>query len=363
MIRLPTAGETWAWRNYMSFALFQNFLMCIASTVAIVFLSMLIHHLRYYSPASAPLEPNVTIQCNALLTADNVTCSRATECFAGFKNPDNETCTYLPRPTSVTNCSSACYSNSTGLTLCDGQGQCVGNTAACYGTCEVNADCDLTDKFPLNNDLVYNAARPSLWAYTGWYETFSCWFGQCISAVLDIFVGSNTWPIFRGPNNVTYNFTVLAGHNQCEDYLDPTFVLEYRQCLTSSRYLLASSMIVDYTLWAGGSYGNETLPFQLSVCVFRFSCGRSTDFEVEVKKKKRTAFDETPYKSQEQWGFLPVTGELASRSSAASLASASNPLGTNNPQLRNAFWAKSHQVVTEAIPKYLERVFAEAARK
>lgn len=322
-----------------------SFLSLVALCVAIGFLAASVHWLTHTSYDAGDTTVNVTLNCTDALVADNTTCALSTDCLQGFWDEAAETCAYRPRRTSVTGCSSPCFSPSTGLTQCNGAGLCVGDTDACYGTCYESSDCELVDKFDLNEKLVESAAYPSLWPYTSWYEPYGCWYGQCIGAILEIRVGSSEIPIRYGPDNVTYNFTALAANNECEDYLMPAFVTAYRPCLSISRQALASSM-VDYSEFGGLPYGNDTLPFQLSVCIYRITCGVSS----EDFKKKRSASDDTHvYASPEAWGFTPAS------------AADRNPLGdAATPRLQNAFWAKTREVVQRGIGPFLNRVMEKA---
>jgi hypothetical protein len=329
-----------------------NFLSLIALAIAIGFLAALLHTLAIASYASTTSGSgnttlNVTLNCSDALVADNTTCALSTDCLQGFWAEADATCAYHPRPTSVTNCSSPCFSMPGGATQCNGAGLCVGDSAACYGTCAMNADCDLVDKFQLNEDLVYTAAEPSLWPYTSWYEPYGCWYEQCVALILEILVGSSANPIHVLDDGTTYNFTALAANNECEDYLLPAFVSAYRPCLSFSREALASSM-VNYSEIGNNVFGNATLPFQLSICIIRFTCGVSSEDAVEEKKKRHGHTD--VYKSAEEWGFLPATH--ADR----------YPLGDRaSPRMNSAFWGKTREIVERALPPFLDRVVKGAA--
>jgi hypothetical protein len=343
----PLAYDTVGPWRCLRFSGALSFLSFIALGVAMVFLALFIHELTTtnYDPATVP-SPNVTLNCTDSLVADNTTCALSTDCLQGLWDEEDDTCAYHPRSTSVTQCSSPCYSPGTGLTQCNGAGQCVGDRDACYGTCEISSDCILVNKFDMNEKLVGSAAYPSLWPYTSWYEPYGCWYGQCIGAILEIRVGSSEIPIRYGPDNVTYNFTALAANNECEDYLMPAFVTAYSQCLSISRQAIASSM-VDYSEFGGLPYGNDTLPFQLSVCIYRFTCGVSS----EDFKKKRSASpdDDHVYVSPEARGFTPAS------------PAARNPLGdTASPRMQNAFWAKTEEVVKRGIRPFMNHVLKTA---
>jgi hypothetical protein len=318
-----------------------SWLSVVCLGIAIGFLAALVHRLAYasYGGSAAETAVNVTLNCSDALVADNTTCALSTDCLQGFWAEADNTCAYHPRPTSVTNCSSPCFSTPGGSTQCNGAGLCVGDRAACYGTCAMNADCDLVDKFQLNEDLVYEASSPSLWPYTSWYEPYGCWLGQCVALILEILVGSSVNPIHVHDDNTTYNFTALAANNECEDYLLPAFVDAYRPCLSFSREALASSM-VNYSEIGNNVFGNATLPFQLSICIIRFTCGVSSEDAVEEKKRQQTA-----YKSAEEWGFIPATH--ADR----------YPLGDRaSPRLNSAFWGKTREIVERALPPFLNHV-------
>lgn len=318
--------------------------------VIIVLLALLLAKTPPVPDTGSAAAPNVTINCAATFTYDNATCNRSTDCLQGLLNTDGLTCTYLPRPSSVINCSSACYPY--GETRCDAAGECTGDAAACFGTCTVDNDCDVGDKFQLNENLLYNAAQPSLWAYSGWYESFGCWYGSCVIAILDIFAGSNTFPLFLAPPpadaaEVPYNFTNLAVHNKPQDYFMPDYVEMYKDCLTFSESLLSTGLI-NYNLFGNGGYGNTTFPFQLRVTTVSFSCAQP--YQAVVPDKRRQTYIESvraiPYKSREEWGFTPVH------------ASADDDVPPiRDPTLRNAFYAQLHDKMLIAVPQYLDALF------
>jgi hypothetical protein len=319
--------------------------------VGIILLSMLINKPlpNSASPEPAPA-PNVTVDCITQYEADNTTCALSTDCYQGFLRTDAASCAYFARPTSVANCSSACYS--AGPTACNGVGQCVGPSSSCYGRCEINADCEFADKFELNEALVYNAAVPSGWDYSGWSESIGCFYGKCILTILELFAGSSTNPIYTDPEGLTYNFTLLAGHNDCSDYVMPDFLLRYRECLTFSRELLDYSMIQNYFEFGSGTYGNETFPFQLSVCLISFSCAdvyQATSAEMSSAGAGAGSLSPSaiPYKSPSEWGIRGPSD--------------SHPAGIRDPVMRNAFYARLYDVVQTAAPQYIS-VVLEAAR-
>jgi hypothetical protein len=353
----PETGEssTGPW-HCLRFVGATSWLSIVCLGIAIGFLAALVHRLAFatYGGSSATAAPmNVTLNCSDALVPDNTTCALSHDCLQGFWNDADSTCAYRPRPTNVTGCSSPCFSPLLGATHCNAGGHCIGDRAACHGTCEDSNDCDVEVKFQLNTKLVVSAASPSLWPYSSWYEPYGCWYGQCILAILEIYVASSTRPIYINGTNTTYNFTALSAHTACETYLMPEFVTTHRPCLGISRVALASSM-VNYTEIGNNVFGNSTLPFQLSVCLFRFTCGVSSEdgsADVNEGAKKRTRMlDEAPvYKSAEEWGFVPVSP--ADRT----------PLGAGvRPQMHNAFWAKTREVVQRGLGPFLNRVLRDA---
>lgn len=321
----------------LSFSCATGAFSFIYLAIAIGFLAALIAALANYN-RTASCEPDVTVNCSADWVADNTTCALSSDCLQGFvSGADNDTCDYYPRPTDVVNCSSPCYSAPGGATQCDGAGSCVGDRTACVGTCAVNNDCDLVEKFQLNEALVYNVLYPTNWPATSWYEPHGCFGGQCVGLVMEIAVGSTVEPIDDDPEGVTYNFTALAVNNECEDYFLPAFVAEYRGCLVTQRSFLASSM-VNYSRFFSGDLGNSSLPFQLSVCTVRFACGESDE---PAPEEKRALAD---VRSAAQWGFTPAK------------PAAPEFLGPHtSPHLRHLFWARTREVVERALDPFIAR--------
>lgn len=308
------------------------------------------------APALVPGGANVTVNCvgGAGFVENASVCPAPTTCVKGLLAEAATDCTYLPVPATVENCTSACYP--TGATACDGAGHCVGaDSAGCVGTCATNQACTgfLGDAF--RSPLPGSFDPQSGWSFAGWYEPYGCWFGACVGGVMDIYVGSSTNPIYVSPSNLTYNFTVLAAQNQCEDYFLPDFLAAYRDCFTTERYLLAAAMVPNYNMFGSGTYGNATFPFQLSFCQVSFRCAvpfRATGASagpVPVADNNATA---VPYRTREQWGFM---------AGSAATAADDAPLGIRDPALRNAYWAGMNERVRAALPRFADALQSRLA--
>ena len=353
-----TASQLRSGRELGKWVACTSWIVAAAAVVIIILASLLL----------AEWPPRVTVTCTdtnssnsssvVSYQSNDTLCALTTPCLQGFIFEEGARCMYYPRPTSVTNCSSACYSAELGSTQCNGAGECVGDAASCVGTCTDNNYCDDELLFNVNYELVFSLLSPtSNWVPAGWWEAFGCWYGQCVFAILDIFVGSSTEPIFQAGSGLTYNLTALSAHHQCEDYVYPAFIATSGQCLRFSRHLLASEVVGDYFDYGHfAAYGNGTFPFQIGVCVISFACGVS-DPNVGIANMSRIPWKRNvETKSRAAWGFHPVTGELAAASSAASLANADNPLQLRDPAARNLFWADTAKWVKGALPKVLAHV-------
>lgn len=316
----------------------------LVTIVGIILLSLL---LNWNASTTSATEPNVTVTCLSSFSPNNTLCNGTTECLQGFYNEEENDCFYLPYPTSVTNCTSACYSQ--GDTACDAMGNCVGDATACTGACSMDSYCVNTLE-PLNDDVLFYYDPTTFWTYSSWYHPQQCVEGTCLWGVLEIFAGSSIYPFFSGPTPVPYNFTVLAAQLRCSDYVRPEFLAEHKECLMFERYLLASS-VINYEQFSDYTYGNESYPFQTSICLISFTCSVPTQ-AADIITRRRAVMqtekeeEEPVYKSREAWGFH-------STEPGDTVDSGVGPLGATDPRVRNRLWSHLYNMITEAAPVYL----------
>lgn len=241
----------------------------VCALVTVVLLSLLVARPADLEVTRTVVHDNtttVTVACSNALVSDSVVCDQTSDCMQGYVGPSGDACTYLPRPSTTVNCSSACYAP--GSTHCDGNGGCVGEPSGCVGSCTLDNECETLFAF---NEALQNTYDPvSFWTWGSWYAPYGCLLGRCTALVLDIFAGSSANALFT--NNVTYAWTPLGALTECKEYLLPEFRAAYGDCLTTERYLLDPSVIRSYNLFGGATYGNASYPFQLSVCLFSFTC-------------------------------------------------------------------------------------------
>jgi hypothetical protein len=325
-----------------------NVFGCVTLAVSAVLLFILI----FSTPReAAPIEFTCPLT-TAALTADNTTCDRSTECLQGFVSGDNASCTYYPRPTNVTNCTSACYPN--GPTACDGKGACVGNAAACVGTCYDGSDCPSSF---YNEDIRFNADDETEWDFSGWYSPFGCFLGSCVYVVVDIYAVSNKFPIlYNDGANLTLGWFPGAARLQCLDYVHPDVRSEYADCLTTDRQLLTPDIIADYGEYGGFlDYTNASFPFQLSACVMSYSCAKMTDDYIDTNgfiessgnASSSNASAPIAFKTASQWGFQALESTRSVGSAAFGIA---------DPALRNIFYAHLHDHIGAQLPAFIARV-------
>lgn len=321
-----------------------NTLGILVNIVIIILLSLLIHQQRVVIPATANVTCNET--GSSSLVANDTACDQTTECKQGFTtSSDGLSCIYLNRPTNVTNCTSACYSQ--GDTYCNGNGQCVGNVSACTGQCESTSRCQNDEEGgginPLNENVVFSYDPDTGWTYASWYQPIACWYGRCMWGVLDIFAGSTIEALFQAPTPPYYNFTVLGAQSRCKDYFLPDFLAAHKDCLMLERYMISSD-VINYDQFSDYDYGNESFPFQTSICLLSFSCSIPTEaVEEEITRKRDLAI---PFRTREQWGFRATGNPLESPPS-------SGPLGIRHPALQNLFWSNTRAVIEREAPTRL----------
>jgi hypothetical protein len=257
-------------------------------------------------------------------------------CIAGFYSSNLLTCQYLPRPTS-TNCTSACYMNGTNSTFCDAAGHCVGEAADCRGSCEDSAECiDEAFNGALNVDLINAFDAETGWTWI-WYNPYFCFFGRCTLSTLDMFAvtSEETWN--QAPHQ-GYSFLPLAARFECTDYLDPDFVEERGHCIRSVRYLIDPNL-TDYLLFSFTErYGNTSFPFQLSVCIFYYTCSQIDGSLLASVGAAATAAD---LKTSRAHGFARVGGntDVTDEQAAFSMS----------PAMRSQFWNQLYDVTSTTL--------------
>lgn len=325
--------------------------------VLVVAIILLLIYVITPAPAPRTIEVtlpdfNVTLVCHsALVLANETLCNRTSDCLQGYYYNNDTSCLYLPRPSSVTNCTSACYPN--GPTQCDANGQCVGHYSSCVGACEDNPDCN--DAFVTNDPVLFYVDLTNHWFYQGMYESgFLCWSGTCIYVIADIYVATGSQPLFWDPENISYAILPLAANIRCTDYLDPVYLAEHQQCLLDERYWLDSTL-VNYTYLEGvqGNIANGTFPFQFSVCFFGFTCSRPIYAQVpsptpeEITRKRSVSAPKVI--RREDYGFYPT--------SKAGEAPMGPPMGIRDPHLQQTFWWNmQHKLKKEMLPRLEHKI-------
>ena len=316
--------------------------LSIASLVACIILLALLIHTPW--TRTIEVEESAPASCMSHLYVENATlCNQTNECLLGFATGEEgeESCAYLPLPNNVTNCSSGCYSNGT----CDGGGKCVGDRTECVGYC-VRGEfgyCAIVEH--INLDILNGEDPVTKWVYANWNNPSSCFFGTCVFTVLNIYAGSSNFTIADAPpGELTYSWTPLGAKTACVEYFQPDLYLERKECIRSERYLLDEDVIRSYNDIGNSLYGNDTFPFQLSICVLYYSCGIPI---VEASAKKR-ALEEERVKTREAWGFRS-TGKKHETPDGP-------PLQLTSPMMRNLFWKDLRAGVDKHLPGFLDVV-------
>lgn len=288
----------------------------------------------------------VDAACNNALIANATLCDQTTDCLRGFASPVGDACVYYPRPAGTANCSSACYTRPGGpgnTTRCDGDGRCIGDAADCFGACDVNLDCNA--RFNFNSALLNTFDPVTFWTGASWYNPFGCLFNRCVGLVLDIFSATTARPLFAG--NITYEWTPLGALNECRDYLMPEHRETYKECLSTERYLLDATIIRSYNLFSGGTYANSTFPFQMSVCIFSFSCAPFAGAQIAAAETAAAASPSSVViQTQEQYGFHAVAGTTDTPRGPM--------LGIHSPVVRSAAWARLRDAFADVPPGYFD---------
>lgn len=292
----------------------------------------------------------VTVNCVGARLLNATGCSTSNTCQRGLYDAPNDACTYLNAPTGPSNCSTACYP--TGSTACTGDGRCIGLPENCIGSCEDGPICTI---FLANrNWALYEAFDPVTgWTPASWYDLSGCWYGTCVNTLVDFFVGSSTDAIFKNPQNLTYNFTVLGARSRCEEYVTDAFREQYGECLHFEEHLLANEMISDYNDWGSGGYCNASFPCQLRVCFTSFSCntfGNPSSSSASASAaaavvRARVANGTAVYGTAQSFGFNPVAG-------SPTPATPNGPLNLRDPLLRSLFWSDMRDLIVDALPAY-----------
>lgn len=307
-----------------------NFLTTAMAIVCIVLLLIL-----YLRPQSAPLP----VPCpEAVLTADNVTCGQTTDCQQGFADATNTTCDIYNRPSNTT-CRLTCADEGE-EGMCNGRGECVGNVSQCPGTCEDRFDCHNENTF-FNDDVLSYSDSVTGWTYSSWYQQRECYFNKCMWTILDVYVTSSKFAIWKG-GDLVEGWWPGASRFQCSDYISPTLLASQPGCFYTDRYLLSPHLIA-YDEYGNGVYGNETFPFQVSFCVLSYKCSRADPTEELIAAGNGHTV--RPMRSPEQRGF--------------SLIASSNtvPLGIADPLLRNQMYDKLEEMINVSLPIFLDRLF------
>jgi hypothetical protein len=235
--------------------------------------------------------------CSNIFTVDADTCPPIANqsCYVGLLSADEESCIYLPRP-STSACQSACYIEGSTTTYCNGEGFCEGDTTECRGACNHN-----NDGFDgaLNNDIINSYDHTTFWTYV-WFDDEICFYGRAVLSIIDIFAGTTEEALFHNASQ-PYTFVPLGARYKCEDYLEPAFVALHGECIQSLRYLIDTNL----TNWAlFTDYFNQTVPAQFSSCLFYYSCAH---IEEEELASVEISSPQTTFKStSEGWGFTPV---------------------------------------------------------
>jgi len=307
-------------------------------------------------------EPTVLVDCiNPYTIANSTVCNKTTDCLQGFlKAPDNNTCTYFPRPNNVTDCESPCFPNRG--THCDGAGQCIGPPESCVGSCFANGDCN---EIPMEDDVTSFYSDPvTLWIYSGLFgENGICFNGMCIQLFIDLYIGTTTYPLFVSPSPQKA-IVPLAAHIFCRDYVDRAYYLAHKECLQFERHSVDQG-VLNYTqledeLSPGELYANASFPVQVSVCLITFTCGQTyrASSPTPTPGKRRSLVDyqeqETWHqrgeKPGEAWGFRPHPHPEETPKPGPIL-------GIPYPEQRQELWSFMQRSVTEEVgPKLIERM-------
>lgn len=289
----------------------------------------------------------VAVACNNALVPNATACDQTTDCLQGFSNLAGDACVYYPRPADTVNCSSACYASDLGgATHCDGAGACVGDAASCVGACAENLECSAL--FEFNTALLSTYDPVSFWTWGSWYNPFGCLLGRCVALVLDIFAGSSANALFT--NNVTYAWTPLGALTECKEYLDAEFRATYADCLTIERYLLDPSVIRTYSLFSG--YANSSYPFQMSVCLYSFTCAPLSEATLASASVPAPAPAPAAFQTPDQWGFHAASGTAD--------APMGPTLNVRSPQLRSAAWSRIRDVIATVPGGYFDAYLAQS---
>ncbi len=288
------------------------------------------------------LEPE-TACAGVSLVLNATACNTSNTCLMGFLDADTDQCTYYRQPLNAS-CTSACYK--TNAPLCDGKGACVGDT--CVGECTESSDC--TGANDIFNDFDSHSYDSSTgWTFSDWSAPVGCALGRCTYIVMDIYAISNTHAIFVANPNMTHRWRAGAARFSCLDYVDNDIREARKDCLIAERFLLSPAMIRFFYF---DDYGNETFPFQLSVCTITYSCGNANASSAASTTTQGVSVYEVPLQSMDQWGFLPTPDA----------PSAPGPLfGIQDPFVRNAFAGEMHDVVSANLPNYLQLLAEEIA--
>ena len=252
-------------------------LALVKSTLAIVsiaLLTILVVRVRQAPPAVA--EPACVETLHA--SATSAQCPTPNACEQGFLNAQYQTCAYHARMDNVP-CSNACYQGDAGH--CS-QGECTGNVEDCRGTCAIANDCGfMSDEdvwlqkfaWALNHDPTTNFPYRLL-------HQSSCFFGRCALFILDIFAAS----ISDALGDHAYNVTLLAAHLQCADYLKPDVRAAHEACLTIERFMIDPNVTRPGTI--APELSNSSLPLQLSVCAFSWTCAETNEEMLGASRKR-----------------------------------------------------------------------------
>lgn len=276
--------------------------------------------------------PGDAIPCAAVsLVFNGTACNHSSPCVKGFLDTDIDQCVYHPA-TTETECTSACYVDT--QPFCNGKGKCVG--ATCVGTCDSDTDCpsifgDL--------DSVYDPS--TFWTYSSFYSVNECHFGKCVYLVLDIYATIGTRPIFS--SGIQPRWRAGASRFSCLDYIQPAVREARKECLTSSRALLADDM-VDHDEFL--NYGNASFPFQTSFCTIAYTCAPA-NVSLFIASTADGGAGDIPLKSMEEWGFLPLSNGGAGDQPF---------LDIDDPFVRNAFAAKTRATIVSVFPAFVQHV-------
>lgn len=296
--------------------------LILGLSVAILLMSLSIEQV----PRTIPGEPRPC--ANTSLVLNTSECG-SSDCMLGFIDTQIDQCLYFPAP-AETPCTSGCYK--TIDPVCNGQGECVGEI--CRGECTMPGHCP-----SIISEAAFDYDSTTAWTFSSWYSEEMCLHSKCVYIVVDIYAVSSPNRIAKG--NTTRRWRAGAARVSCLDYVDDSIRVPREKCLVAERYLLTPD-IIDYDYFSNGNYGNETFPFQLSVCLITYNCSRT------VLQAATASTSNLPLKTMRDWGFLPLP---------ETNADVAHPfLGIENPFDRNRVMSEISSRIVDNMPLFAEHV-------